>query len=149
MIEAPVSASTAIQSVATPPTAAATNAAFSTIEIARFVLMLRTVARLRRNVNGIRSSSSAISATSAVSSAASLPAAPIAIPTSARASAGASLTPSPTIATGPCALRSSSIAATLSSGSSSARTSSTPSSAAIASAVPAPSPVSMTIRAMP
>ena len=49
MIDAPVSARTAIHSVATPATAATTNAAFSTIEIARFVLMLRTVARLRRN----------------------------------------------------------------------------------------------------
>ena len=45
--------------------------------------------------------SSPISATSAVSSAASLPAAPMAMPTSAAASAGASFTPSPTMATVP------------------------------------------------
>jgi hypothetical protein len=50
MIDAPVSATIAIQSVATPATAATTNAAFMTIEMARFILMLRTVARLRRNV---------------------------------------------------------------------------------------------------
>ena len=60
--DAPVSASTAIHSVATPVTAATTNAAFSTIEIARFILMLRTVARLKRSAYGIFSSSSAAAA---------------------------------------------------------------------------------------
>ena len=65
---------------------------------------------------------------SAVSSAASLPIAPITMPTSAAASAGASLTPSPTIAMAPCASRRFSIAATLSAGSWPDRTSSTPSS---------------------
>ena len=50
MIDAPVSARTAIQSVATPVTAATTNAAFMTMEIARLVRMLRSVARLRRSV---------------------------------------------------------------------------------------------------
>ncbi len=47
--DAPVSATMAIQSVATPATAATTNAAFSTTEMARFIRMFRTVARLRRN----------------------------------------------------------------------------------------------------
>ena len=60
---------------------------------------------------------------SAVSRAVSLPAAPIAMPTSAAARAGASLTPSPTIATEPYADFNSRTAATLSSGSSPARTS--------------------------
>ncbi len=50
--------------------------------------------------SGSRSRRSHISATSALWSAASVPAAPIAMPTRAAASAGASLTPSPTIATG-------------------------------------------------
>ena len=50
MIDAPVSATIAIHSVATPATAATTNAAFMTIEMARFALILRTVARLSRNV---------------------------------------------------------------------------------------------------
>ena len=58
---------------------------------------------------------------SAVSSAASLPAAPIAIPMSADASAGASLMPSPTIATEPNRRAQLGDAVTLSSGISSAR----------------------------
>ena len=74
---------------------------FFTNEIARFTLMLVRAPRLRRSAYGTFISSSAISAMSAVSRAASLPAAPITIPTSAAASAGASLMPSPTIATAP------------------------------------------------
>ncbi len=55
------------------------------------------------SVNGNASILSAIKAISAVSTATSVPAAPIAMPTSASASAGASLIPSPTIATfSPC-----------------------------------------------
>ena len=46
---APVSARTAIHSVATPATAMTTNAALSTIEIAMLARMFRTVARLRRS----------------------------------------------------------------------------------------------------
>ena len=79
--------------------------------------------------------------------------APIAMPTSARASAGASLTPSPTIATvkpRPC---SSATAASLSLGRTSANTSSTPGrkprSAATASATERASPVIMTILVTP
>ena len=59
-----------------------------------------------------------MSATSAVSSATSVPAAPIATPTRAAASAGASLTPSPTIATAPSSASSVSTRASFSSGSS-------------------------------
>ena len=71
------------------------------------------------------------------------------MPTSARARAGASLMPSPIMATRcPCFL-SSSIAVTLSSGIRSARTSSTPNSAATARAVASLSPVSITIRLTP
>ena len=70
----------------------------------------------------------------------------IATPTSACASAGASLVPSPVIATSlppACSLR---INAILSSGVASARKSSTPASLAIASAVRGLSPVIMTVR---
>ena len=49
MIDAPVSATTAIHSVATPATAATTNVAFITREIATLALMFRTVARLKRS----------------------------------------------------------------------------------------------------
>ena len=101
MSDAPMSATTAIQSVAVPASAMTRNAAFSTSENPMFIRMLRAAARLRRIAKGIFGSSSAISATSAVSSAASVPATPIAMPTLAVASAGASLTPSPTIASTP------------------------------------------------
>ena len=90
-----------------------------------------------------------MSATSAVSSAASLPTAPITMPTSAAASAGASLMPSPTIATLPHLARIALMASTLSCGSSSARTASTPTSRATRVAAPTPSPVSISIRATP
>ncbi len=99
--EAPMSATTAIHSVAAPATARTRNSAFSPSAIATFTWMLRRVRRPRRSRYGSFSRSSDISATSAVSSAASDPAAPIAMPTSAAASAGASFTPSPTIATVP------------------------------------------------
>ena len=49
MSDAPVSAMTAIQSVATPATASTRNAALSTSDIAMFARMLRTVARLEPN----------------------------------------------------------------------------------------------------
>ena len=70
----------------------------------------------------------------------------MATPTSACASAGASLVPSPVIATRrppSCSLR---ISAILSSGVASARWSSTPASAAMARAVRGLSPVIMTVR---
>ena len=73
----------------------------------------------------------AISTTSALSIAASLPIPPIAMPTVARASAGASLTPSPTMATAPCSrLELGRRRRTLSSGSSAPWYSSTPRCAA-------------------
>ena len=68
-----------------------------------FVCMRTTRARRAWLISqGIRSRLSAISATSAVSMAVSLPTTPMAIPTSAAARAGASFTPSPTIATPWC-----------------------------------------------
>ena len=81
--------------------------------------------------------------TSAVSIATSVPA-PMAIPRSAWARAGASFTPSPTIATFFPALCSSAILLALSPGSTSAITACTPSWAAIRFAVASLSPVSMT-----
>ena len=112
----------------------------------------RITATVRREwaiSHGTFDRSSDIRATSAVSMAASLPAAPIAIPSVASAMAGASLTPSPTMATVPYRATSSSIAATLSAGSSSARTSSTPACWPTLSAVPRLSPVSITMRSTP
>ncbi len=70
--------------------------------------------------------------------------APIATPTSAVRSAGASFTPSPTIATRLPRPWSSRILSTFSSGSTSANTMSIPSSAATASATGRASPVSIT-----
>src|SRR5207248_2705278 len=49
MIDAPVSARIAIQSVAMPAAASATNASLSTIEITRFTWMFLIVARLSRS----------------------------------------------------------------------------------------------------
>ena len=72
----------------------------------------------------------------------------IATPTSAAASAGASLMPSPTITTGP-RVRSASTASTLSAGVCSARTASTPASRPTVSARSAWSPVTSTMRSKP
>ena len=91
------------------------------------------------------SGSERIRTTSAVSTATSVPA-PMAMPTSACASAGASLTPSPTIATRRPARWSSATRSALSPGRTSAMTSSMPSSAAMRCAVARLSPVSMTGR---
>ena len=99
-----MSATTAIQSVATPPSARTTQASLMAMARATLTRIVASVARPRRMANGTARRSSAISATSAVSMAASVPAAPIAMPTSAAASAGASLMPSPTIATAPYSL---------------------------------------------
>ena len=87
--------------------------------IARFCQITVRAWRLMEIANGILRRLSLMSTTSAVSMATSVPAAPIAMPIVAVASAGASLTPSPTIATGPIVLNDL-ITLTLSSGSSSA-----------------------------
>ena len=70
----------------------------------------------------------------------------IATPTSAWASAGASLVPSPVIATSRPSACSSRISSSLRSGVASARKSSTPASSAILAAVSRLSPVTMTVR---
>ena len=103
--------------------------------------MFRNVARLRRIAAGTSDNRLFISTTSAASTATSAPA-PIAIPTSALVSAGASFIPSPTITTFPffCSSR---ITLSLPSGSTPAITSSTPAFAPIAFAVRSLSPVSI------
>ena len=80
----------------------------------------------RRSPRAGASRRSDISATSALWRATSVPAAPIAMPTRAAASAGASLTPSPTIATGAASRSSLDGCSSLSAGSSPARNSSMP-----------------------
>ncbi len=117
--------------------------------MATFTRMVCTVARPRRTANGSLDKSSDISATSAVSSATSVPAAPMAMPTSAVASAGASLMPSPTIATVPCSRCSICTSVTLSAGIRSAYTSSTPDALRIISADRRVSPVSSTTCSTP
>ena len=64
-----------------------------------FCLIIAKALRLNLIVYGNLLKSSAIKAISAVSNAVSVPAPPIATPTEEAASAGASLTPSPTIPT--------------------------------------------------
>ena len=111
----------------------------------RFWRMLRIVAWLRRRARASPRRSPFTSVTLALCIATSVPV-PMAIPTSAWASAGASFTPSPAIATfrpSPCRRL---ITAIFCSGSTSASTSVMPSRRATASAVARLSPVSMTIR---
>ncbi len=95
-----------------------------------------------------RSSRSTVSTTSAASEDTVAPRAPMATPTAARASAGASLMPSPTMIVAPPAL-SRRTTATLSAGLCSATTSSTPIMAPTAAATSARSPVTITTRRMP
>ena len=95
-----------------------------------------------------RSSRSTVRTTSAASELAVAPRAPMATPTSARASAGASLMPSPTMMVTPLR-RSSVTASTFSCGVRSASTASTPIMAPTASAASSRSPVTMTTRVMP
>gem|GEM_PF-4019477 len=134
----------------TPP---ANTPASSSTTVATAMMMFwritRTVRRAAPIAWGRRSRLSPISATSAVSTATAEPAAPMATPMSAAARAGASFTPSPTIAT-VCPPRCSSrTISSLSSGSSDALTSVMPVRAAIACATGALSPVSMTMRLTP
>ena len=104
--------------------------------------MLRITARLKLTAEGTSIRSLFISTISADSMATSVPA-PMAIPTSARARAGASLIPSPTMATlRPCCCSSKTLRS-LSWGSTSAITVSSPTCRRMASAVRALSPVSM------
>ena len=106
--------------------------------------MLRSVARLNRMAAGTSLKRLFIRTTSAASMAISVPA-PMAMPISARVSAGASLIPSPTMATFPCSFRER-ITLSFPSGSTPAMTSSTPAWAPMAFAVRSLSPVSITTR---
>ena len=111
---------------------------------------IRRERRAIRMASGSRSRRSTAITRSAASELAVAPRAPIATPTSAVASAGASFSPSPTITRIPAALsRSSATASTLSAGVRSARTASTPIAAPTMSATPAWSPVTITIRRTP
>src|SRR6266542_2965830 len=109
----------------------------------RFWRILRSVPRPIASAVGMSSGSERISTTSAVSMATSVPA-PMAIPRSAAARAGASFTPSPTMATLVPGFCSPAILLAFSPGSTSAITVRTPSCPAIRRAVASLSPVSMT-----
>ena len=89
-----------------------------------------------------------VTTTSAASEEAVTPLAPMATPTSARASAGASLMPSPTMIVGPAA-RSAMTTSTLSAGVHSPSAMSTPSTAPTLSATSVRSPDTITTRSMP
>ena len=106
--------------------------------------MLRSVARLKRIAAGTSLNRLFIRTTLAASIAISVPA-PMAIPISARVRAGASLMPSPTMATLPCSFKER-MTLSLPSGSTPAMTSSTPACAPMAFAVRSLSPVSITTR---
>ena len=96
-----MSAATAIQSVTRPKGTRSTTMPLTSSEATTFWRMIRTAGVRGAIAAGRRVRSSLIRATSAESSAIALPAAPIATPTRAAARAGASLMPSPTIATAP------------------------------------------------
>mmetsp|Transcript_90648 Transcript_90648/g.265302 ORF Transcript_90648/g.265302 Transcript_90648/m.265302 type:complete len:276 (+) Transcript_90648:650-1477(+) len=155
---APTSAMTAPHIDPYPATVSATMMALLTVAKTMFCLIFETVTRLKRTEIASLRRSESMSTTCALSTATCVPAAPMAMPTSAVASAAASLMPSPTMATAkpwpprqrrrPGAEEASAslsccTACTLSSGSSSAFTVRTPSSAATFSAGACRSPVSM------
>ncbi len=131
------------------PTAATPMAAMeSAIPATMLSMAIRRVRRAIAAASPRRSNRSTVSTTSAASEAAVAPRAPRATPTSARASAGASLTPSPTIMVG--ARRVSSFTtSSFSAGERSASTSSTPMTAPTVSATSVRSPVTITIRSIP
>ena len=139
-----MSANTAIHIVAWPATASSRNASLMPSARPMFCHSTACVRWDSAMVSGRRRRSSFMMSTSAASMAVSVPAAPIASPRSERASAGASLMPSPTIATRPCRCFSAAMACSFSSGSSPARTVSMPAWAATWRAVASLSPVSIT-----
>ena len=119
---APVSARMAGQRPVMPRMVVTRNTAFSPSAMVMFWRMLAIVRRDRSTMAATSVTRPCSTAASAVSSATSVPP-PMAMPTSAAASAGASLMPSPTLATILPARLSSSTMRCLSSGSSSARAS--------------------------
>ncbi len=118
--DAPISAAMAAQSDANPANVRTTNSSFTPNENQMFWRIMASVLLEWRINQASFERSSDIKAMSAVSMAASVPTAPIAMPKDERASAGASLTPSPTIATHSYSLTSCSTISTLFSGNSSA-----------------------------
>ena len=137
---------------ARPTAASARIATFTATANTMFWWAIRSVWRAMRMATATSDGLSSISTTSAASMAASDPMAPIAMPTSARASTGASFMPSPTNARVASSSRESISPSTWSSlswGRSSAWNSSIPSSRATTSAVTSRSPVSMTVRRTP
>ncbi len=132
-----------------PVSAAITSRKMTINDTVTFCAMTRLARRASRTVYGSLVRSSDIRATSAVSIATSVPAAPITTATSDEASAGASLTPSPTMTTEPPCVRLSPIAVLLSCGINPARTVSMPTLSAIAVATRSRSPVSISVRSTP
>ena len=92
----PTSAKTAIHIVPSPKAAKRSTAIFTPMAKTTFCRAMAMVRRAMRMASAIFEGWSSISTTSAASMAASLPSPPMAMPTSARASTGASLMPSPT-----------------------------------------------------
>ena len=84
-----------------PTTEVISSRAMTPREMPRFWRMMARLARLSPTAKGSLPRSSAMRATSAVSRATAVPAPPMAMPTVAAARAGASFTPSPTMARAP------------------------------------------------
>ena len=152
MIATPTSPNTASHMLAMPSAASTRISSLTPSAKMMFcqtiVMVLRATRIAREMLDGL----SSMSTTSAASIAASEPIAPMAMPTSARVSTGASLMPSPTKASLPLpdsAASSASTRSTLSPGSSCAWNSSSPSRLATAAATSSRSPVSMTVRLTP
>ena len=128
-----------------PASARPKNTALMPMAKLMFCTRMLRVRWLRLMNSGNLPSSSSIRATSAVSMAVSLPAAPMAKPMSACARAGASLTPSPSMATTPNCCCKALISSSLFSGNNSALTTLTPTSSPMRCAVSRLSPVSITV----
>ncbi len=140
-----MSANTAIHRVPSPARVRARNTALMPRARVMFWTRIAWVVRdSRTNCGNLRRSSS-ISATPAVSMAVSVPAAPMAKPMSARARAGASLIPSPTMPTREPSAWRASTSRSLSSGRRLPRAASMPTWAAMAAAVCGLSPVSIRV----
>mmetsp|Transcript_18096 Transcript_18096/g.39922 ORF Transcript_18096/g.39922 Transcript_18096/m.39922 type:complete len:251 (+) Transcript_18096:415-1167(+) len=142
----PTSTTTASPRNANPATVAISTATLVTKLIAMFCLILRLARCPSSTPKASLRRSESIKSTSAVSMAMAAPAAPIAIPTSAAARAGASLIPSPTIPTPPfpAPAFSSWTMSTFIPGNKDALASSIPTAEATAAAAPLLSPVSIT-----
>ena len=151
-IATPTSANTAIHMFAMPTAASTSTESFTPKANTMFCHTIPMVLRDRRIALAIFDGLSSMSTISAASMAASEPIAPIAIPISARVSTGASLMPSPTKASLPFLLSSSSkrsTSATLSWGRSLAWNSSRPSFEATERATSSASPVNITVLVTP